>query len=292
MNSVAIQGIKGSNHYLVAKQYFGTEIAFNECLSFDQLVGAIITESCDYGVMALENTIAGSIIPNYALIDHNKLTIVGEYYLNIHHHLMALPGQTLADIREVCSHPMALLQCKQFFKPFEHIKLVEDVDTAEVAKRIAKHQLKGFAAIAPRIAADLFHLEVLEDDIQTIKNNATRFVILRKRDHTKHNKGKYIQGSSLALGNQHQDDKIDKASLKFELDHQRGSLAAVLNVMSDCRLNLTKIQSLPKIETPWKYAFFVDVTFDNYQDYTKAVAIIKIMAEELKVLGEYKNGRT
>ena len=292
MNSVAIQGIKGSNHYLVAKQYFGTEIAFNECLSFDQLVNAIITENCDYGVMALENTIAGSIIPNYALIDHNKLTIVGEYYLNIHHHLMALPGQTLADIREVCSHPMALLQCKQFFKPFEHIKLVEDVDTAEVAKRIAKHQLKGFAAIAPRIAADLFHLEVLEDDIQTIKNNATRFVILRKRDHTKHNKGKYIQGSSLALGNQHQDDKIDKASLKFELDHQRGSLAAVLNVMSDCRLNLTKIQSLPKIETPWKYAFFVDVTFDNYQDYTKAVAVVKIMAEELKVLGEYKNGRT
>ena len=292
MNSVAIQGIKGSNHYLVAKQYFGTEIAFNECLSFDQLVNAIITENCDYGVMALENTIAGSIIPNYALIDHNKLTIVGEYYLNIHHHLMALPGQTLADIREVCSHPMALLQCKQFFKPFEHIKLVEDVDTAEVAKRIAKYQLKGFAAIAPRIAADLFHLEVLEDDIQTIKNNATRFVILRKRDHTKYNKGKYVQGSSLALGNQHQDDKIDKASLKFELDHQRGSLAAVLNVMSDCRLNLTKIQSLPKIETPWKYAFFVDVTFDNYQDYTKAVAIIKIMAEELKVLGEYKNGRT
>jgi len=275
---IAIQGIKGSNHYLVAQNYFGADIELHEFLSFDKLVDCLIAENCDYGIMALENTIAGSIIPNYALIDQNGLTICGEYYQNIHHHLMALPGQELKDIQEVCSHPMALLQCKKFFKPYKHIKLVEDVDTAEVAERIAKKQLSGVAAIAPKIAADLFGLEVLEDDIQTIKNNATRFVIVQK------------QGTSEAPTDQ--SEGVNKASLKFELDHKRGSLAVVLNVMSDCKLNLTKIQSLPKIETPWKYAFFVDVTFENYNDYAKAKAIIEIMAEEFKILGEYQNGRS
>lgn len=283
---IAIQGIKGSNHYLVAQNYFGADIELHEFLSFDKLVDCLIAENCDYGIMALENTIAGSIIPNYALIDQNGLTICGEYYQNIHHHLMALPGQDLNDIEEVCSHPMALLQCKQFFKPHKHIKLVEDVDTAEVAERISKKQLSGVAAIAPKIAADLFGLEVLEDDIQTIKNNATRFVIIQKVTERSRNH-QDNDGTSTTLSAQ-----INKASLKFELDHKRGSLAAMLNVMSDCKLNLTKIQSLPKIETPWKYAFFVDVTFEQYSDYAKAKAIIEIMAEEFKVLGEYKNGRS
>jgi len=279
VNKIAIQGIKGSNHYLVAQNYFGAEIELHEFLSFDKLVDCLSAEKCDFGIMALENTIAGSIIPNYALIDHNELNICGEYYLNIHHHLMALPNQTMADITEVCSHPMALLQCKKFFKQYKYIKLVEDVDTAEVAERISKKQLTGVAAIAPKIAADLFGLEVLEDDIQTIKNNATRFVILQKEKLTERSRSQKI------------DSQIDKASLKFMLDHKRGSLAAVLNVMSDCKLNLTKIQSLPKIETPWKYAFFVDVTFEKYEDYAKAKAIIEIMAEEFKILGEYQNAR-
>ena len=248
--------------------------------------------------MALENTIAGSIIPNYALIDQNELTICGEYYLNIHHHLMALPGQDINDIQEVCSHPMALLQCKEFFKQYKHIKLVEDVDTAEVAERISKKQLKNVAAIAPKIAADLFELEVVEDEIQTIKNNATRFVIVRKgdvstplnmTDDTSTNTQNTAEGANKSTDQQ---ININKASLKFSLDHKRGSLAAMLNVMSDCKLNLTKIQSLPKIETPWQYAFFVDVTFEDYKDYAKAKAIIEIMAEEFKILGEYKNGRS
>jgi len=273
---IAIQGIQGSNHYLVATEYFGTHLDLKECLSFDALVDSLVSETCTLGVMALENTIAGSIIPNYALIDRNGLEICGEYYLNIHHHLMALPGQSITNIKEVCSHPMALLQCKEFFKQHKHIRLVEDADTAEVAQRISKNQLKGIAAIAPKVAAELFDLEVIEDDIQTIKNNATRFVILQKQTAEHRN----IDSNM-----------TNKASLKFMLDHKRGSLATVLNVMSDCKLNLTKIQSLPKIETPWKYAFFVDVTFDDYKDYTKAKAIIEIMAEEFKVLGEYKNGR-
>ncbi|CAM1370766.1 Prephenate dehydratase [Tenacibaculum sediminilitoris] len=273
MKKIAIQGIQGSNHHIVANNYYGEKINLVECLSFDILVDNLLNSKSEQAVMALENTIAGSIIPNYALIDKHSLHISGEYYLPIHHHLMALPNQTIEDITEVCSHPMALLQCKEFFKQHKHIKLIEDVDTSAVAKRITEQQLKGVAAIAPKMAANIFGLSIIEDEIQTIKNNATRFVFLQ----TKLPKnGK---------------NEINKASLRFELDHKRGSLAALLNVMSDCKLNLTKIQSLPIVETPWKYAFFVDVTFEAYKDYEKAKAIIQIMAEDFKILGEYKNGR-
>tara|TARA_B100000768_G_scaffold170512_1_gene176976 strand:- start:6371 stop:7198 length:828 start_codon:yes stop_codon:yes gene_type:complete len=270
---IAIQGAEGSNHHKVARDFYGSNIELKECMSFDALVAHLLEGSATDGVMAIENTIAGSIIPNYALIDSNNLHIVGEEYLNIHHHLMALPGQTIKSIKEVWSHPMALLQCKEFFKKYPHIKLVEDVDTAEVAKRIAKKNIKGIAAIAPKIAAEIFGLQVLEDDIQTIKDNSTRFVIVQTQLPT------------------HSIEGINKASLKFELSHKRGSLAAVLNVLSDCKMNLTKIQSLPVIETPWKYSFFVDITFDDYTEYQKLVKIIDIMAEDFKILGTYKNGR-
>ncbi len=270
---IAIQGAEGSNHHKVARDFYGDNIELKECMSFDAIVAHLLEGSATDGVMAIENTIAGSIIPNYALIDSNNLHIVGEEYLNIHHHLMALPDQTINSINEVWSHPMALLQCKEFFKKHPHIKLVEDVDTAEVAKRIAKENIKGIAAIAPKIAAEIFGLQVLEDDIQTIKDNSTRFVIVQTQ----------LPAHSI--------EGINKASLKFELSHKRGSLAAVLNVLSDCKMNLTKIQSLPVIETPWKYSFFVDVTFDEYTDYQKLVKIIEIMAEDFKILGTYKNGR-
>lgn len=271
--TIAIQGIQGSNHHKVAQAYFGNDVQLDECLSFDALVNSLLQEKSAYAIMALENTIAGSIIPNYALIDANNIHINGEFYLNIHHHLMALPNQKIEDITEVCSHPMALLQCKEFFKQYPHIKLVEDVDTAAVAQKIQAEQRTKTAAIATKMAANLFELEILSTEIQTIKTNATRFVILQKEKPT--------NGI----------DQIDKASIRFELDHKRGSLAAVLNVMSDCKLNLTKIQSLPIIETPWKYAFFVDVTFENYENYTKAIAILEIMTTSLKVLGTYKNQR-
>jgi prephenate dehydratase len=271
--TIAIQGAEGSNHHKVARDFYGTSIALKECMSFDALVASLLDASANLGVMAIENTIAGSIIPNYALIDSNNLHIIGEEYLNIHHHLMCLKGQDIKDIKEVWSHPMALLQCKEFFKKYPHIKLVEDVDTAEVAKRISKENLVGIAAIAPKIAAEIFDLQIIEDEIQTIKDNATRFVIVQT---TAPQNGVY---------------QINKASLKFQLNHKRGSLAAILNVLSDCKMSLTKIQSLPVIETPWKYSFFVDVTFEDYRDYEKSKAIIEIMAEEFKVLGTYKNGR-
>lgn len=271
---VAIQGAQGSNHHMVVNALFGVETPLIECMSFNNLVDAILDGSAATGVMAIENTIAGSIIPNYALLDEYDLHITGEYYLNIHHHLMGLNGQSIDDICEVWSHPMALLQCKRFFKKHPHIKLVEEVDTALMAKKIAEGQLKGIAAIAPKMAADLFGLSVIADDIQTITNNATRFVILSK------NRPEL---------NPHE---VNKASFKFQLNHKRGSLATLLNVLSDCKMNLTKIQSLPVIETPWKYSFFVDVTFQDFADYSKAVSLIEIMAEDFKILGAYKNGRS
>ncbi|MGB5645932.1 prephenate dehydratase [Muriicola sp.] len=268
---IAIQGIQGSNHHQVAREYFGDNIELVECMSFHGLVDQLLDGRADKGVMAIENSIAGSIIPNYALVYENNLHIIGEYYLNIHHNLMALEGQTLADIKEVRSHPMALLQCREYLKTQVHIKMVEDVDTAETAKRIQDQQLKGVAAIAPAAAAELFKLQIIAPEIQTIKNNATRFIIVK------------ITNKELPK------EEINKASIRFITDHKRGSLATVLNVMSDCYLNLTKIQSLPIIETPWKYAFFVDVTFDKYEYFEKAKSLLRIMSEDFKVLGEYKN---
>ena len=268
---VGIQGIKGSFHHQVAQEYFDPIIEVDECLSFEELVDSVLKNNSDQAVMAIENSIAGAIIPNYALIDKNNLEIIGEYYLDIHQNLMALKGQKIVDILEVHSHPMALLQCMEFLKKYPNIKLVEDKDTAETARRIHQKQVKNIAAIASKTAANLYDLEILVPEIQTINNNMTRFVIISKN--------KVVTDTTI----------INKASLKFELDHKRGSLAAILNVMSDCKLNLTKIQSLPKIETPWKYSFFVDVTFDDYNDFQKAKSIIEIMAEYFKVLGTYIN---
>lgn len=270
---IAIQGIKGSFHHQVVKEYFSENVEIDECLSFEELIDSLLSGKSDQAVMAIENSIAGPIIPNYALIDKNNLHIIGEHYLNIQQNLMALRGQKMDDIREVHSHPMALLQCMDFLKQYPNIKLVEDKDTAETARRIQEKQLTGIAAIASVTASEMYDLDIIASSIQTIKNNMTRFVIIKK------------QNSFLP------ESEINRASVKFELDHKRGSLAAVLNVMSDCKLNLTKIQSLPKIETPWKYSFFVDVTFEKYEDFAKAKALLNIMAEYFKVLGEYKNTR-
>ncbi|MBF7091233.1 prephenate dehydratase [Flavobacterium sp. ALJ2] len=268
---IAIQGIKGSFHHQVVNEYFVENVDIDECLSFEELIDSVLSGKSDQAVMAIENSIAGPIIPNYALIDKNNLHIIGEHYLNISQNLMALKGQKIEDITEVHSHPMALLQCMDFLKKYPNIKLVEDKDTAETARRIQQKQLRGIAAIASKTASVMYDLEILAPEIQTIKNNMTRFVIIKK------------ENSFLPK------NEINRASIKFELNHKRGSLAAVLNVMSDCKLNLTKIQSLPKIETPWKYSFFVDVTFEDYEDYAKAKRLTEIMAEYFKVLGEYKN---
>jgi len=228
--SVAIQGIRGSFHHTVVDQYFSDDINVNECLTFDLLVDSLLEQQSDVAVMAIENSIVGSIIPNYALIDKHNLHVIGEHYLDVQHNLMAIKGQSIHDIKEVHSHPMALLQCKEFFKDYPHIKLVEDKDTADVAKRIHDTNASGIAAIASKTAATIFELDILAESIQTMEHNETRFMI--------------VKTSNSVLD----PSEINKASIKFELDHKRGSLATILNVMSDCKLNLTKIQSLPKLK--------------------------------------------
>lgn len=267
---VAIQGIKGSFHHQVAQDFFNENVEVIECRSFMDVVNSLLNESSTDAVMAIENSIAGSIIPNYALIDEYKLNIEGEYYLPISQNLMVLPGQKIDDLKEVWSHPMALLQCREFFKGKEHIRLVEEDDTAGAAKRVMDENATHAGAIASAAAAKIYGLEIIAPDMQTIKDNATRFFILN-------------------TNGRKNTETPDKASVKFLTDHKRGSLAAVLNVMSDCRLNLTKIQSLPVIETPWIYSFFVDVTFKEYRHFEKAKKLLSIMAKKFEVLGEYKN---
>ena len=270
--NIGIQGLKGSFHHIVANNYFEENINLIEYLSFEELILNLFNDIIDYAIMAIENSTAGSIIPNYALIDEYGINIVGEYYLQITHNLMVLKGQSIEDIKEVQSHPMALLQCRDFFKDNADIVLIEDKDTAMVAKKISENKIKGLGAIASDLASKIYGLDIINANIQTIKKNQTRFVILQKK------------GSTKSLN-------FNKASVKFELDHKRGSLAAILNVFSDCKLNLTKIQSMPMIQTPWRYSFFVDVTFDKSEDYFKAKSIIEIMAKDFKVLGEYKNSK-
>ena len=270
---IAIQGIKGSFHHQVAQEYFHQNVSVNECLSFEALVDSLLQDKSQLAVMAIENSIVGSIIPNYALIDKNELHITGEYYLDIIQNLMVLNGQKISEIEEVHSHPMALLQCMDFLKKHPKIKLVEDKDTAETARRIHQKQIKGIAAIASKAAAALYDLTIIAPEIQTVNNNMTRFFIISK------------EAAILPK------EEINKASLKFELDDTPGSLATVLNVMTNCKLNLTKIQSMPIIETPFQYSFFVDVVFEKYKHYEKAMKILAIMTNHFKVLGEYKNGK-
>lgn len=270
---IAIQGIKGSFHHQVAEEFFNGSALLDECMSFENLVKSLKDNKTQKGVMALENSIAGSIIPNYALIDNNNLHIIGEYYLDIHMNLMVLKGQKIEDIHEVHSHPIALLQCAVFFKQYPHIKLVESVDTAETARRIKEGNISGIGAVASPIAAKMYDLDIIASGIHTVKSNKTRFVIVK------------TQNKEIPK------EEINKASVKFELDDTPGSLATVLNVMNNCKLNLTKIQSMPIIETPFQYSFFVDVVFVKYKHYEKAKKILELMTTHFKVLGEYKNGK-
>ena len=269
---IGIQGIQGSFHHIAVNTYFGNNISLYEFLSFEEMVIDLFNEKIDYALMAIENSIAGSIIPNYSIIDNSNLEIIGEYYFDINHQLLAYPGVKIKDLEFISSHPMALLQCKDFLKKNPKITLIEAKDTAKVAHEIKKNKIKNTGAIASIEAAELYNLDIIYKNIQSMKNNETRFVFVSKSK------------------TEHKED-FNKASLKFILSHKTGSLANVLNILSDHRLNLTKIQSLPVAEIPWKYSFFVDITFDQFTDYQKLVKIIEIMAEEFKILGTYKNGR-
>lgn len=268
--NIAIQGIQGSYHHIVATHCFGQEHAFLECMTFAEMPSLVSEGLADAAVLAIENSIAGAILPNYALIDQSDLTIAGEYYLPIHHHLMALKGQEMVQIKEVYSHPMALLQCRKFFQKYPHIYLIEDKDTAAVAKRIHDEKSTGIAAIASSLAAETYDLKILASGIQTVKDNHTRFVILKKKD-------------------VHFLENPTKASLKFVLKDQSGSLGEVLMELANHQVNLSKIQSLPIIEKPWEYAFFADLVFTDVQEYRNALKSIRDKVSSCKILGEYKN---
>jgi len=271
IKKVAIQGILGSFHHEAAERFFNNGFDLVSCDNFHDIPNRLHTNTAHFAVMAIENSIAGAIIPNYAIIDRNQLKIVGEVYINIQQNLMALPNQNISDIKTVYSHPMALLQTRDYFKQYPHIKLVEDVDTAQVARRIRNQVLKNVGAVASLAAADIYNLDILEHNIQTIKNNATRFFVLQNNVNPKY-----------------EIPNINKASLKFITKHQPGSLTRALHIMADHKLNLSKIQSMPIIDTPWEYAFFVDVVFVDYQHYKNALEALEKEVSHLKILGEYQ----
>ena len=266
---IAIQGILGSYHDEVAKLRFGHDSNIIECLSFDTLVDSVKNEVAEIGIMAIENSIAGSIIPNYSLIDNYDLSIIGEYYISINHQLMALPGIDYSSIETISSHPMALLQCKDFLKTTDKT-IIESKDTAEVARMISDEKISTTAAIASPKAAEIYGLDILMSNIQTISNNETRFVFISNNDN------KDFQD-------------LNKASLKIILSHESGSLAKILNIFNDYNINLTKVQSIPVIKTPWKYSFFIDLTFNKSDAFMKAIELVKRNSEFLKIFGIYKS---
>lgn len=269
---IGIQGIPGSFHHQVAINLFGKDSQKSNYMTFEEVAKSVYSEIDNIGIIAIENSIAGAILPNYELIDRYNLYIVGEYYLPISHNLMAFPGQNISDIKEVRSHPMALLQCKNFFRNHPHIALNDDLDTATVAKRIRENSIKGVAAIASKTAAEIYQLEILAEDIQTVKNNYTRFIILGKQ------KGDLERVP-------------DKASLKVTISNEKGSLAKLLTLISENGLDLSKIQSIPVIDKPWEYAFFIDARFEDYRLYQSVLMEIKERGGEVKVLGEYVSGK-
>jgi prephenate dehydratase len=264
---IAIQGIKGSFHHIVANHYFGDDIDLKECLTFDEMPKFLIDQKVDYLIMAIENSIAGAILPNYVLLDEFHLNIIGEFYLPIQHQLMALDHQSMDDITEVWSHPMAINQCRVFFRKYPHIKLIEESDTAEVARIIQKKQLKGIGAIASKKAAEIYKLNIIKSNIQTNPENYTRFFILdMEQNNTK---------------------KFNKVSLKFITKHRQGSLVEVLQIFVNHDLNLSKIQSLPIVHDPWRYSFFVDVVFDDESQFNNVLNELKHIVTEVKILGKY-----
>lgn len=268
---VSIQGYEGSFHQVAARKFFGKKVEVIPCASFKDLIKvASNKKESDGGVMAIENSIAGSILPNYNLLKKSALTVVGEVYLQINQNLLINPGVKLTDIKEVHSHPMALQQCFEFLDKYNW-KLIETEDTALSAKHIHQHKSKHIAAIASKLAAELFNLNMIAPNIHTMKNNYTRFLVLNRDAE-----------NTIADAN--------KASVNFHTDHSRGSLAKVLTVISDGGINLSKLQSFPIPGSDFKYSFHADMEFDHVEQFKEVVDRIKPLTAELKVYGVYRRG--
>jgi prephenate dehydratase len=275
LKRIAIQGGYGAFHEIAAINYFnGEEIEIVPRDTFDDLFESLEQHQVDFGITAIENTLAGSILPNYGLILNSNMTIVGEIYLRIKQNLVALPGQKIDDLKEVYSHAMAILQCQQFFKQHRHIKLIDKNDTALSAKEIRENNLMQVGAIASELAAKKYGLEVIEPSIETNKTNYTRFLILKDTN-----------------GRNKVEDP-NKSSIHFTLSHKFGSLSKVLSILSFYEMNLTKIQSMPIVGQEWQYQFYVDVMFDDYTRYQHAVDAIKPFTDDLNILGEYRKGKS
>ena len=273
--AIAIQGYEGSFHQVAAQQFFGDTVGVIPCATFREVIKkASSRKEAGGGMMAIENSIAGSILPNYNLLLKSNLTIIGEVYLQIGQQLLVNPGVTLDDIREVHSHPMALLQCIDYLEKFPHWKLVETEDTALSAKHLHQKRSKHSAAIASKLAAELFQLDIIVPNIHTAKNNYTRFLALQP-----HVKAEAVEGAN-------------KASLYFETDHSKGSLAKVLSVIAGNEINLSKLQSMPIPGSDFLYGFFGDMEVDNQQHFDDLFKAIRPLTANVKVLGIYKNGRS
>jgi len=272
---VSIQGYEGSFHQVAAQQFFGKDVEVITCATFREVIRiAASRKESDGGVMAIENSIAGSILPNYNLLQKSNLRVVGEIYLQIRQNLLVNPGVKLEDIREVHSHHMALLQCIDFLEKHPQWKLVETEDTALSAKHLQQHRNRHTAAIASKLAADLFGLEVLAPAIQTMKNNYTRFLVLQREDSAR------------------KVENPDKASVNFHTDHSRGSLARVLTKIAEGGINLSKLQSFPIPGSEWEYSFHADMEFDTLGQFESVIESIRPITAELKIYGIYKKGRT
>jgi prephenate dehydratase len=265
---VAIQGIKASFHEEAAFRFFGKDIETVECNSFKQTCDVLQQKKADYVVMAIENSIAGSLLPNYTLLRDYHFPIIGEVYLPIQLHLLALPGVKFEDIKFVQSHPIAIRQCIDFFDEFPHLQIIESTDTAACAKQIRDENLTDTVAIANTLAADLYDLEVLERRIESNKKNYTRFLILSDKDREIKN--------------------ADKASLSFQVGNEVGSLSKVLNIFAEQNVNLTKIQSMPVLGRRNEYNFYVDLEWNNQAEYDSSIKKVLKHTINFTIMGEYK----
>jgi prephenate dehydratase len=275
MKKVAIQGGAGAYHEIAARAYFksrGEEVEIHPCALFKDVISAVKREPDMIGIMAIENTIAGSLLQNHELIRASDLVVIGEQKTRVTHGLAALPGQTLADIVEVHSHPIALMQCADYLGTLPRVKIVEEEDTALSARAIAERDARGHAAICSRYAAGLYGLELLDEGIETNKRNFTRFLLLANR----------WLADELA-----REGEISKSSIVFTLPHVEGSLSRVLTILSFYDVNLTKIQSLPILGREWEYLFYVDLTFKNILKYKQGLDAARPLTRDFKVLGEY-----
>ena len=278
MKKIAIQGVPGSYHDIAAHKFFpGEEIELICCSTFEEVFANIKQDSNVIGMLAIENTIAGSLLHNYELLRESGMTIVGEHKLRIKHSFMCLPDDNWETLTEVNSHPIALMQCRDFLNQHPQLKVVEGEDTARSAEIIKKENLKGHAAICSKTAAERYGMKVLQEGIETNKHNFTRFLVI----------------CDPWLSDELKDrTKINKANIVFSLPHSEGSLSQVLSIFSFYKINLTKIQSLPIIGREWEYLFYVDVMFNDYLRYKQAIDAVTPLTKALKILGEYAEGES